>query len=95
LATFLREGRGAELARLSPRVERGLSDYNPWMSKMHYGGYLMHVEIFFHSGFAPCINQPSGSILEKNSKTENPIGPHFIARSRKKAVVTPYFFIKY
>jgi hypothetical protein len=31
LATFLREARGAELARLSPRVERGLSDCNPWI----------------------------------------------------------------
>jgi hypothetical protein len=34
LATFLREARRAELARLSPRVERGLSDCNPWTSKM-------------------------------------------------------------
>jgi hypothetical protein len=33
LATF-REVRGAELARLSPRVEGGLTDCNPWMSKM-------------------------------------------------------------
>jgi hypothetical protein len=42
--------------------------------------------------FNPCINLPSGS---RNSETENSIGPHFIARSRKKASVTPYFFIKY
>jgi hypothetical protein len=33
--------------------------------------------------------------IGRNSETENPIGPHFIARSRKKAAVTPYFFIKY
>jgi hypothetical protein len=33
--------------------------------------------------------------IGRNSETKNPIGPHFIARSRKKAAVTPYFFIKY
>jgi hypothetical protein len=33
--------------------------------------------------------------IGRNSETENPIGPHFIAPSRKKAAVTPYFFIKY
>jgi hypothetical protein len=33
------------------------------------------------------------NILEEISETENPIGPHFIARSSKKAAVTPYFFI--
>jgi hypothetical protein len=34
LATFLRE------VRLSPRVERGLSDCNPWMSKMGFTDVL-------------------------------------------------------
>jgi hypothetical protein len=33
--------------------------------------------------------------IGRNSETEHPIGPHFIACSRKKAAVTPYFFIKY
>jgi hypothetical protein len=32
--------------------------------------------------------------IGRNLETENPIGPHFIACSRKKAAVTPYFFIK-
>jgi hypothetical protein len=57
----------------------------------------MYVEICFHGGlcsmhkYAKRVNIGLG----RNSETENPIGPHFIARSRKKAVVTPYFFIKY
>jgi hypothetical protein len=33
--------------------------------------------------------------IGRNFETENPIGPHFIARSGKKAAVTPYFVIKY
>jgi hypothetical protein len=53
-------------------------------------------KFIFTAGLAPCINLPSKSIIiGRNSEMENPMGPHFIARSRKKAAVTPYLFMKY
>jgi hypothetical protein len=52
----------------------------------------MNVEIFFHGGLCSMHKRVN---IGRNSETENPIGPHFVARSRKKAGVTPYFFIKY
>jgi hypothetical protein len=55
----------------------------------------MYVEIFFHGGLCFMHKSAKRGNIGRNSETENPIGPHFIARSRKKAVVTPYFFIKY
>jgi hypothetical protein len=55
----------------------------------------MYVEIFFHGGL--CSMHKSAKLVNigRNSETENPIGPHFIARNRKKAAVIPYLFIKY
>jgi hypothetical protein len=53
------------------------------------------VETIFHGGLSSMHKSAKRVNIGRNSKTENPIGPHFIARSRKKAVVTPYFFIKY
>jgi hypothetical protein len=53
------------------------------------------VEIFFHSRLCSMHKSAKRVDIGRNSATENPIGPHFIARSRKKAAVTPYFFIKY
>jgi hypothetical protein len=47
------------------------------------------VEIFFHGGL--CSMHKSA----KRVNIENTIGPHFIAPSRKKAAVTPYFYINY
>jgi hypothetical protein len=43
---------------LSPRVERGLSDCNPWMSKMeNLGGHLVHFQL---QNNAPiCLQIPS------------------------------------
>jgi hypothetical protein len=55
----------------------------------------MYVEIFFHAGLCSMHKSAKRINIGRNSETENPIGPHFIARSRKKAAVTPYFFIKY
>jgi hypothetical protein len=52
----------------------------------------MHVQICFHGGL---WSMHKSANIGRNSETENPIGPHFIARSRKKAAVTPYLFIKY
>jgi hypothetical protein len=48
---------------------------------------------FFYGGL--CSMHKSGKRVNigRNSETENPIGPHFIARSRKKAAVhDPLFF---
>jgi hypothetical protein len=48
---------------------------------------------FFHSGL--CSMHKSAKRVNnigRNSETENPKGPHFIARSRKEAAVTPLFF---
>jgi hypothetical protein len=56
---------------------------------------FMYVEIFFHGGLCSMHKSAKRVNIGRNSKTENPIGPHFLARSRKKAAVTPYFFIKY
>jgi hypothetical protein len=56
----------------------------------------MYVENFFHGGLCSMHKSATKRVnIGRNSKTENPIGPHVIAPSRKKAVVTPYFFIKY
>jgi hypothetical protein len=55
----------------------------------------MNVEIFFHGGLCSMHKYAKRVNIGRNSETENPIGPHFIARSRKKAAVTPYFFIQY
>jgi hypothetical protein len=52
-------------------------------------------EIFFHGRLCSMHNSAKQVNIGRNYKTENPIGPQFIARSRKKAAVTPHFFIKY
>jgi hypothetical protein len=53
------------------------------------------VEIVFHGWLCSMHKSAKRVNIGRNPKAENPIGPHFIARSRKKAAVTPYFFIKY
>jgi hypothetical protein len=56
----------------------------------------MYVDILIYVG--PCSMHKSAKRVNigRNSEMENPITYiHFIARSRKKAAVTPYFFIKY
>jgi hypothetical protein len=57
--------------------------------------WLPYVEIFFHGGLCSMHNSAKWVNIGRNSEMENPICPHFIARSRTKATVTPYFFIKY
>jgi hypothetical protein len=52
-------------------------------------------KIFFHSGLCSMHKSAKRVNIGRNIETENPVGPHFIARSRKKAMLTPYFFIKY
>jgi hypothetical protein len=51
--------------------------------------------IFFHCGLCSMDKSAKRVNIGRNSETENPIGPHFIARSRKKAAAIPYFVIKY
>jgi hypothetical protein len=55
----------------------------------------MYVEISFHDGLCSMHKSAKRVNIGRNSETENPIGPHFIAPGRKKAAVTPYVFIKY
>jgi hypothetical protein len=55
----------------------------------------MYVEICFHGRLCSMHKSAKRVNIGRNSETENPIGPHFIARSREKAAVTPYFVIKY
>jgi hypothetical protein len=51
---------------------------------------------FFTAGICSMLKSAAKRVnIGRNSETENPIGPQFIARSRKKAVVAPYLFIKY
>jgi hypothetical protein len=50
----------------------------------------MYVEIVFHGGLYSMHKSAKRVNIGRNSETENPIGP-----SRKKAAVTPYFFIKF
>jgi hypothetical protein len=51
----------------------------------------MYVEKIFHGGLCFMHKSAKRVNIGRNSETENPIG----ARSRKKAAVTHYFFIKY
>jgi hypothetical protein len=55
----------------------------------------MYVEIVFHGRLCSMHKYAKRVNIGRNFKTENPIGPHFIAPSRKNAAVIPYFFIKY
>jgi hypothetical protein len=55
----------------------------------------MYAEFFFYGGLCSMHKSAKRVNIGRNSETENPIGPQFIARSRKKAEVTPCFFIKY
>jgi hypothetical protein len=55
----------------------------------------MYVEFSFHGGLCSMHKSAKRVNIGRNSETEYPIGPKFIARSRKKAAVTPYLFIKY
>jgi hypothetical protein len=55
----------------------------------------VYVEKKIHAWLCSMHKSAKRVNIGRNSETENPIGPHFIARSRKKAAVTPYFFIKY
>jgi hypothetical protein len=55
----------------------------------------MYVEIFFHGGLCSMPKSAKRVNIGRNTETENHIGPHCIARSRIKAAVTPYVFIKY
>jgi hypothetical protein len=57
--------------------------------------WLPYVDIFFHGGLYSMHKSAKRVNIRRNPETENSIGPHFIARSRKKAAVTPYFIIKY
>jgi hypothetical protein len=52
----------------------------------------MHVEILFHGGLCSMHKSAKRVNIGRNSETENPIGPHFIARSRKKSSGDPLFF---
>jgi hypothetical protein len=49
----------------------------------------MCVEIFFHGGLCSMHKSAKQVNIGRNSEMENPIGPHFITRGRKKAAVTP------
>jgi hypothetical protein len=49
------------------------------------------VETFFHGGLCSMHKSAKQVNIGRNSETENPIGPHFIAASRKKAAMTPIF----
>jgi hypothetical protein len=46
---------------------------------------------FFHGGLCSMHKSAKRVNIGRNSETENPIGPHFIARCRKKAAVTVMF----
>jgi hypothetical protein len=50
----------------------------------------MNVEIFFHGGLCSMHKSAKRVNIGRNSETENPMGPHFIACSSD-----PYVFIKY
>jgi hypothetical protein len=52
----------------------------------------MYVEQNFLGGPCSMHKYAKRVNIGRNSKMEYPIGPHFIARSRKKAEVTPLFF---
>jgi hypothetical protein len=52
-------------------------------------------KFFFTGGLCSMHESAKRVNIGRNSETENPIGPHFIARSRKKQQWPPYFFIKY
>jgi hypothetical protein len=45
---------------------------------------FMYVEIFFHGGLCSMHKSAKWVNIGRNSEPENPIGPHFIAPSRKK-----------
>jgi hypothetical protein len=55
----------------------------------------MYVKIFFHGGPCPMHKSAERVNIGRNSESGNPIGRLFFACSRKKAAMTPYFFIKY
>jgi hypothetical protein len=55
----------------------------------------MYVENFSRLGLYTTHKSAKWVNIGRNSETENPIGLHFIARSRKKSRGAPLFFIKY
>jgi hypothetical protein len=48
---------------------------------------------FFHGGLCSMHKSAKRVNIGRNSETENPIGPHFIARSRKKAIYLMAFTV--
>jgi hypothetical protein len=53
----------------------------------------MYVEIFFTAGFAPCINLPSGSILEEIPKQKKSSGDPLCFHQILKKYVSSYLMV--
>jgi hypothetical protein len=69
------------------------SGFSPFIQISHQRISATKNKFFFHGGLCSMHKYAQRVNIGRNSETENPIGPRFIARSRKKAAVTPYFFI--